>query len=310
MLHPAFFFDSKKIGVPQDPGTKKQRNLGHPASVEIGNKKTPCKRINSNRSNFALAKLLLSSLPLCCVAERNRICGVPSEKPRTTLSFCSCRRWRFRELRAKDGPFADVQPDCGPTDGPALTFHFTSKQVHSGEYEEPFVKVSIYESLPRSAPTDYAIGARRDYVWASRCTSPAKCADAIAGSSLRINTVSAKGVSGVYELHFQDGTVKIEAPSTYLGSPQSHHFSAVESPLCARLRTEGRLPGQALRVGKIWKEVRSSEWQLNRAESAGHVYFFEGDRHQDPKKNCISIASPGIQNALRRYGLPGIARQE
>jgi hypothetical protein len=111
----------------------------------------------------------------------------------------------------KYGPFAYVQPDCGPTDGPALTFHFTSKQVHSGKYEEPFVEISIYENLPRSAATDYAIGARRDYVWASRCTFPAKCADAVAGSSLHINTVNAKGVSGVYELHFQDGTVEKSA---------------------------------------------------------------------------------------------------
>jgi len=110
----------------------------------------------------------------------------------------------------KYAPFAYVQPDCGPTDGPALTFYFTSKQVHAGKYEEPFVEISIYENLPRSAPANYAIGARGDHVLASRCTSPGKCADAIAGY-LHIIAVSAKGVGGVYELHFQNGTVEESA---------------------------------------------------------------------------------------------------
>ena len=122
-------------------------------------------------------------------------------------------------------PFAYVQPDCGPTDGPALTFYFTSKQVHSGKYEEPFVEVSIYESLPRFAPTDYAIGARGGHVWASRCTSAGKCANAIAGSSLHINTVGAKGVSGVLHSIFKTEALK-RALSTQSGLPQSHNSSA------------------------------------------------------------------------------------
>ena len=69
------------------------------------------------------------------------------------------------------------------------------------------MEISSYENLPRSAPTDFAIRARGDQVLASRCTSPGKCANAI-GGSLHINTVSAKVVSGEYELHFQAGTVE------------------------------------------------------------------------------------------------------
>jgi hypothetical protein len=69
-------------------------------------------------------------------------------------------------------PFAYVQPDCGPTDGFALVFYFTLKPSQSGEYEEPFVEISINKNLPRSAPSDYTImpGTSDNYaVIASRC---------------------------------------------------------------------------------------------------------------------------------------------
>jgi len=125
------------------------------------------------------------------------------------------------------------------------------------------VEVSIYESLPRFAPTDYAIGARGGHVWASRCTSAGKCANAIAGSSLHINTVGAKGVSGVYALHFQDGSVEKSAfdaiwvtpePQLLCGSLAYAHASALRGALDGgRLCQHLALPAAArvVRVGEF-----------------------------------------------------------
>lgn len=103
-------------------------------------------------------------------------------------------------------PFAYVQPDCGPTDGPALTFHFASKQVNSGRHEGPIVEISIYEGLPRSAPADYAIGGRGTRAFGSRCASAGKCEYATSGA-LHISQTQ-KGISGEYELHFQSGVIE------------------------------------------------------------------------------------------------------
>jgi hypothetical protein len=111
-------------------------------------------------------------------------------------------------------PFAYLQPDCGPTDGGALVFYFTLKQSQSGEYQEPFVEISINENLPRSAPRDYTImpGRSGNYaVLASRCTTHGKCETATSGT-LHLSAFSpAKGITGEYELHFQDGSVERDA---------------------------------------------------------------------------------------------------
>jgi len=37
---------------------------------------------------------------------------------------------------------------------PCLEFYFTLKQGKCGKYEEPFILISINESLPKSAPTE------------------------------------------------------------------------------------------------------------------------------------------------------------
>jgi hypothetical protein len=103
-------------------------------------------------------------------------------------------------------PFAYVQPDCGPTDGLAMTFHFASKQVNSGKYEGPFVEISIYEDLPHSTPANYAIGGRGNHAFGSRCVSAGKCELATSGA-LHISQTQ-KGISGEYELHFQSGVIE------------------------------------------------------------------------------------------------------
>jgi hypothetical protein len=202
-----------------------ERNGKRPDGVwsKSETRKLLCKEIHSDRSNFVLARL---SSPACRSAVWRKgieFVGFHLKNLAPPFLFALVVLGASASCGQKYGPFAYVQPDCGPADGPALTFHFTSKQVHSGKYEEPFVAISIYENLPRSAPTDYAVGAREDNAWASRCTPHGKCAYAIAGS-LHINTVGAKGVSGVYELHFQDGTVEKSAFDAIWVTPEPQLF--------------------------------------------------------------------------------------
>ena len=105
-------------------------------------------------------------------------------------------------------PFAYVQRDCGPADGPALAFYFTLKQSPLGKYEEPFLMISINENLPSSAPQSYWIKSGKYAVLASRCLSPGQC-DAATSGTLHLTTFSpGKGATGEYELHFQDGRVE------------------------------------------------------------------------------------------------------
>jgi hypothetical protein len=107
-----------------------------------------------------------------------------------------------------DLPFAYVLRDCGPADGEALTFYFTQKQSQSGEYEEPFVEISINENLPRSAPLDYSVESGKYAILASRCRIPGRCDTATSGT-LHLDTFRpGKGAAGVYELHFGDGSIE------------------------------------------------------------------------------------------------------
>src|ERR1700674_1972308 len=49
-------------------------------------------------------------------------------------------------------PFAYAQYGCAPTDALALDFYFTAEKSECGKYSEPFVKISIWRNLPKSAP--------------------------------------------------------------------------------------------------------------------------------------------------------------
>jgi hypothetical protein len=99
-----------------------------------------------------------------------------------------------------------VQEDCGPTDGYALEFYFTSKQSQNGKYEEPYLVIEVNEK-PKSAPQNYSIKSANWGVLASRCLKPGRCEDSTSGS-LHLTKFSQNGASGNYELHFRDGSVE------------------------------------------------------------------------------------------------------
>jgi len=104
-------------------------------------------------------------------------------------------------------PFAYVQNDCGPADGPALTFRFTLKESKCGNYEEPFMVISIIENLPTFAPQDYPIRSG-SMVLARRCLRPGQC-EAVTSGILHLAKFSkGKIASGEYELHFRDGSIE------------------------------------------------------------------------------------------------------
>jgi len=105
-------------------------------------------------------------------------------------------------------PFAYVQEDCGPTDGPALHFYFTQKPSEAGKYIEPFLDILISENLPKSAAQDYSIGPGSAAVFASRCSAPGQCVGATSGTLHLTKFDGRKGVSGEYKLHFKDGSVE------------------------------------------------------------------------------------------------------
>jgi|ERR1700722_414814 len=104
-------------------------------------------------------------------------------------------------------PFAYVQRDCGPTDGEALKFYFTINESLLGKYREPFLLISIDEGVSSSAPKDYSIKPGKYALLGSRCLSPGKC-DAASSGYLHVTTFTREGVTGKYELHFQDGRVE------------------------------------------------------------------------------------------------------
>jgi hypothetical protein len=138
-------------------------------------------------------------------------------------SAAGCGR-RSETNSPADLPFAYVQRDCGPADGEALTFYFTQKQSQSGEYEEPFVEISINENLPRSAPLDYSVESGKYAILASRCRIPGRCDTATSGT-LHLDTFRpGKGATGVYELHF--GEASKRAPLMLLGPSRNNLSSA------------------------------------------------------------------------------------
>jgi hypothetical protein len=139
------------------------------------------------------------------------------------LAFLFCSGSCGRQCESKSAPstFAYIQGACGPTDGPAVEFYFTSKQGQLGRYEEPYLMISISENLPSSGPRDYSIKSGSFAVLASRCLSPGRCDAAISGT-LHLATFSpGKSASGQYELHFHDGKVEMDHfdAAWYSGKP-------------------------------------------------------------------------------------------
>ena len=131
-----------------------------------------------------------------------------------TLAFLFCSASCGRRYDANftaSTSFAYVQDSCGPTDGPAIEFYFAPKQSQFGKYAEPFIMISINESLPDSTPRDYSIKPGQYAVLASRCLKPGQC-DAATSGTLHLNTFSpGTGATGHYELYFRDGRVEADS---------------------------------------------------------------------------------------------------
>ena len=119
-------------------------------------------------------------------------------------SLTGCRRESAAKLSERF-PFAYVRNDCGPTDGLDLVFYFTTKEGKEENVEEPHITIQIAESA-KSAPHDYSIQPRSIAMLASRCMSAGHCVSAASGTLHLTKFSERNGASGVYELHFQDGS--------------------------------------------------------------------------------------------------------
>jgi len=103
-------------------------------------------------------------------------------------------------------PFAYAQYGCAPTDALALDFYFTLKRSECGKYAEPFIRISIWRNLPKSAPYSMELGGSDGS--ASRCLRPGACEAATSGSLHLDKFIERKSASGEYELHFRDGSIE------------------------------------------------------------------------------------------------------
>jgi hypothetical protein len=103
-------------------------------------------------------------------------------------------------------PFAYAQYGCAPTDALALDLYFTTAQRECGKISEPYLKISIWQNLPKSAP--YSVQVRSTEAGASRCLKPGACEAATSGTLHLTRFVDEKILAGEYELHFRDGSVE------------------------------------------------------------------------------------------------------
>jgi hypothetical protein len=104
--------------------------------------------------------------------------------------------------------FAYVQSGCGPTDGAALFFYFTTKQSMNEKVEEPFISISINQDLPKSAPLEYLIRRGRTPIQGMRCSKAGECVSATSGFLRLTRYTEGKVAVGEYDLHFPDGSVE------------------------------------------------------------------------------------------------------
>lgn len=113
--------------------------------------------------------------------------------------------------------FAYMQYGCAPTDAEALDFYFTARKGECGKYTEPFLKISVWKNLPKSAPYSMKLGGGDG--GAIRCLKPGACEAASSGSLRLDKFINERSSSGEYELHFRDGSVekdKFDATSCYI----------------------------------------------------------------------------------------------
>lgn len=103
-------------------------------------------------------------------------------------------------------PFAYAQYGCAPTDALALDFYFAATQSECGKISEPYLKISIWQNLPKSAP--YTIEVRATEAGAIRCLRPGACEAATSGSLHLDKFVNEKISAGEYKLHFRDGSME------------------------------------------------------------------------------------------------------
>lgn len=104
--------------------------------------------------------------------------------------------------------FAYMQEACGPTDGIATEFYFTATQAAHGKYKEPFLRIAVDQTLPKTTPQDHPIRPATSDVIGWRCLRPGACAVATSGFLRLSKFTRGVGAHGDYELHFQDGTVE------------------------------------------------------------------------------------------------------
>ena len=122
-------------------------------------------------------------------------------------SFASCSHESL-STPSQRFPFAYVQNDCGPTDGIATQFYFTANESSGDKFDEPFITIEIVDNLPKSAPQDYSIESQHTSILASRCIKPGQCVGATSGTLHLSKYAAGKSASGVYELHFKDGSIE------------------------------------------------------------------------------------------------------
>lgn len=131
-----------------------------------------------------------------------------------TMGFVGCTS--RPQTNTERFQFAYVEPTCGPTDGPALEFLFTTKEERGGKYAEPYLIIEVIKDLPKSAPQNYSIKTNSSAILASRCLTSGRCETAISGSLeltkfSRLKDASGKDnlrFSGKYNLHFQDASIE------------------------------------------------------------------------------------------------------
>ncbi len=103
-------------------------------------------------------------------------------------------------------PFARAQYGCAPTDALALDLYFTAAQSECGKISEPYLRISIWQNLPKSAP--YSVQVRGPEASAGRCLKSGAYEAATSGTLHLNKFVDGKIIAGEYELYFKDGSVE------------------------------------------------------------------------------------------------------
>ena len=104
-------------------------------------------------------------------------------------------------------PFASIQSQCAPWDGPAIGIILSAHETRCGEQTYPSLKVSINRDLPSHAPKLYNLKPGLDAVVASYCPVQDEC-QVIQSGTLKFESYRAgKNASGSYNLIAPDGKI-------------------------------------------------------------------------------------------------------